>query len=159
MIGTALNQLIYRLVGFPAPRCPDDQKPRTSSVGKRVWYAWVEFVITCHLKWLYNWRVSRFFNMIHKLSHFIWRTILLYASELRLGSGLNPLPFFMYPSFFAAVIKFIFGLVFFCVVGIVLVRLSTTNIFIATYDLGHTDLTQPSDLDSLNLFGWRHSEN
>ena len=57
----------------------------------------------------------------------------------------------MYPFFFAAVIKSIFGFVFFCVVGIVLVRLSTTNIFIATHDLGLTDLTQLSDLASLNL--------
>ena len=78
--------------------------------------------------------------------------MLLYAPELRLGSGLNPLPFFMYPSFFAAVIKFIFGMVFFCVVGIVLVRLSVINIFIATYDLGLTDLTQLGDLASLNFF-------
>ena len=83
--------------------------------------------------------------------------MLLYAPELRLGSGLNPLPFFMYPSFFAAVIKSIFGLVFFCVVGIVLVRLSIIHIFIATYDLGLTDLTQLRDRGGARGGGGRFS--
>ena len=53
----------------------------------------------------------RCYNILHALhlfAHFICRTILLYASELRFGSGLNPLPFFMYPSRLAAVMKFIF---------------------------------------------------
>ena len=133
MIRTTFDEPRNRPGCFLATGTSDDQKPCASANGEWIWNTRVEGVITCHFQLLHTWRVFRCYNIAHALhlfAYFICRTLLLYASELRFGSGLNPLPFFMYPSRLAAVMKFIFfGVPF--LVGIVRLHLHYLLVLLA----------------------------
>ena len=69
--------------------------------------------------------------MLWRFYHFIlWRTLLLYANEFRFGSGLKPVPFFIYPSFLQAPTKLTFGLLAF-LVGIMRFSIYLSTDFLA----------------------------